>query len=142
MRHGGPGGGMGKMRHAAPARGHAFADPAKIEALKGELRIVPAQDAAWTKYAKAVQDAAAAMKEAHEGVDRDAVRRMGPAERSAFATRMREGAMKQMETVRTAAEALVAGLDETQKAKARQILPGYAFGPGAMHRETSPRHRH
>jgi hypothetical protein len=35
--------------------------------------------------------------------------------------------------VRTAATELLATLDDAQKAKAQQILPGLAFGPGALH---------
>ena len=45
------------MMHGGP--GQTFADPARIDALKAELAITPAQEPAWTKYAKAVQDAAA-----------------------------------------------------------------------------------
>ena len=48
--------GMGHgMKHGNPAL--AFADPARIDELKAELAITPAQEPAWTKYAKAVQDA-------------------------------------------------------------------------------------
>ena len=57
MRHGmmkgmGPG-----MMHGDP--GQTSADPARIDALKAELAITAAQEPAWTKYADAVQDAAA-----------------------------------------------------------------------------------
>src|SRR5437660_12184485 len=45
----GPGGGPG-MKHGAVGPG--FADPARIETLKGELGITPAQEPAWSKYAK------------------------------------------------------------------------------------------
>jgi hypothetical protein len=121
--------GMGPMMHGA--RG-AFADPAQIETLKGELGITATQEAAWGKYAKTVQDAAAAMKTARENVDPSAVSKMAPADRFAFGTKMREQAQKQFEAVRTAANELLAALDDTQKAKASTILPGLAFGPGPM----------
>jgi hypothetical protein len=117
--------GMGPMMHG---RG-AFADPAQIDTLKGELGITATQEAAWGKYAKAVQDAAAAMKTARESVDPSAVSRMTPSDRFAFATKMREQAQKQFEAVSTAANELVAVLDDTQKGKANTILPGLAFGP-------------
>jgi hypothetical protein len=120
--------GMGPMMHA---RG-AFADPAQIETLRGELGITAAQEAAWSKYAKAVQDAAAAMKTARESVDPSAVSGMTPSDRFAFVTRMREQGQKQSEAVRTAANELLAVLDDTQKTKANDILPGLAFGPGPM----------
>jgi hypothetical protein len=118
--------GMGPMMHG---RG-AFADPAQIETLKGELGITAAQETAWSKYAKAVQDAAAAMKTTRETVDPGAVSRMAPADRFAFVTKMREQGQKQFEAVRTAANELLAVLDDTQKTKANDILPGLAFGPG------------
>ena len=41
--------------------------------MKTELGITPAQETAWTKYAKAVQDAATTMKTTREGVDPDAL---------------------------------------------------------------------
>ena len=53
--------GMGPgMMHGGP--GFVFADPAQIDTLKTELGIKPAQEQAWSMYAKAVQDAAASMK--------------------------------------------------------------------------------
>ena len=126
MRHGmGPG-----MMH----EGHrvTFADPARIDALKAELAITPAQEPAWTKYAKAVQDAAATMKTAQEGIDPTAMSKMNPSDRFAFVTKMREQGQKQFGSVKTAADELLATLDATQKAKANDILPGLAFGPGSV----------
>ena len=124
MRHG-PG-----MKHGGP--GLTFADPARIDALKAELAITSAQEPAWTKYAKAVQDAAATMKTARESVDPAAVSKMAPSDRFAFVTKMREQGQKQFGSVKTAADELLATLDATQKAKATDILPGLAFGPGLM----------
>jgi hypothetical protein len=123
--------GMGPgMMHGRP--GGAFADPAQLDTLKGELGITAAQEPAWSKYAKTVQDAAAAMKTVRESVNPSAVRGMSPADRFAFATRMREQGQKQFEAVRTAANELLAALDDAQKAKAGNILPGPALGPGPM----------
>ena len=59
----------GSGNDARERRGLTFADPARIDALKAELAITAAQEPAWTKYAKAVQDAAATMKTARESVD-------------------------------------------------------------------------
>ena len=76
---------------------------------------------------------------------RDAVSKMSPQDRFAFVTKMREQAQKQFETVKTAANELLATLDDTQKAKARETLPGLAsFGPGAMRNAAwrGPQHRH
>ena len=122
--------GMGpRMMHRG---GQTFADPARIDALKAELAITPAQESAWTKYAKAVQDAAATMKRARESVDPDVVTKMSPADRFAFVTKRREQGQAQLGAVKAAAEELLATLDATQKAKATDTLPGLAFGPGQM----------
>ena len=113
--------------------GPTFADPAQIETLKKELAITSAQEPAWTKYAKTVQDSAATMQKAREGIDPDAVSKLSPQGRFATMTKMREQGQKQFETVQTAAKELLATLDDTQKAKAQETLPGLAFGPGMMH---------
>lgn len=133
--------GMGpQMMHGAP--GQTFADPARIDALKAELAITPAQEPAWTKYARAVQDAAATMKTARHNVDTDIVSKMTPADRFAFVTKMREERQTQAEGVKAAAEGLLATLDATQKAKATDILPGLAFGPGQTHGTFAGSHQH
>jgi hypothetical protein len=124
--------GMGPgMMHGGP--GLAVADPAQIDTLKAELGITPAQEQAWSKYAKAVQDAAAAMKTTREGFHPQAVSKMNPADRFAFVTKMREHGQTQFEAVKTAATELLGTLDDSQKAKATDILPGLAaFGPPMM----------
>jgi LTXXQ motif family protein len=118
--------GRGMMGPAGP--GFAFADQAQIDKLKTELAITSAQDAAWTKYAKALQDAAATMK-----ATRESATQANPQDRFPFASKMREQGQKQFEAVKSAANELLATLDDTQKTKAQQILPGLAFGPGMMH---------
>jgi hypothetical protein len=85
------------------------------------------QEAAWTKYTKTVHDAATTMK-----ATRESANPTKPQDRFAFASKMREQGQKQFEAVKTAANELLAKLDDTQKAKAQQILPGLAFGPGPM----------
>jgi hypothetical protein len=114
--------------HGAP--GSTRFDPARIDTLKTELGIAPAQETAWTKYAKTVQDAAAAMTTAREGINPETVTKLTPQERFAAVSKIREQAQKQHEAVQTAATELLATLDDTQKAKAQQILPGLAFGHG------------
>jgi len=133
--HGGMGPGMGRggmgpgMGFGGPA---AFADPAQFDRLKTELGITATQEPAWTKYAKTVQDAAAAMKGARETMNPDTVGKMTPDERYAFATKMREQGQKQFETVKAAADGLLKTLDDSQKAKAETLLPGLAFGHAPM----------
>ncbi|MBR1273328.1 Spy/CpxP family protein refolding chaperone [Bradyrhizobium sp. AUGA SZCCT0283] len=138
----GPGMGAGigpGMMGGAPG---AFADPAQLETLKKELSITAAQEPAWTKYTKAVQDAATTMKTAREGVNPDTLGKLSPQDRFAFVSKMREQGLKQFETVKTAANELLTTLDDTQKAKAQTSLPGLAFGPGAMHAAGGPPFRH
>lgn len=150
MKDMGHGPGMMKGQGMGPGMMHGgggstFADPARIEALKTELGITAAQEQAWSKYAKAVQDAAAATRTAREGVDPQAVSKMTPADRFAFVSKMREQAQKQSDGVRTAANELLATLDSSQKAKAADILPGLdGFGPGMMRGAGmgGPGHRH
>lgn len=129
----GPGmrGQMGPGMRGGP--GFTQFDPAQIETLKKELTVTASQEPAWTKYAKSIQDAAATMKTTRESVDREAVSKMNPQDRFAFVSKMREQGQKQFETVQTAAKELLATLDDTQKAKAQETLPGLAFGPGMMH---------
>jgi LTXXQ motif family protein len=141
MMGGGMHGMMGGMRHGG--QGTAFADPAEIQDLKAELGITAAQEPAWTRYTKALQDAAAAVKSTRESVDRDAVGRMTPQDRFAFVTRMREQAQKQHETLTTAATELLAALDEKQKEIAEDSLPGLVpFGPGTRGAGMGGQHRH
>jgi hypothetical protein len=144
--HGQMGPGMrGQMGPGAMHGGPGFAfDPARLDTLKTELGIKPAQEQAWTKYTKAVQDATTTMKTTRESVNPDAISKLGPQERFAFATKMREQAQKLHETVIAAANELLATLDDAQKAKAQQTLPGLAFGPGPMHAagRRGPQHQH
>lgn len=139
----GMGRGMGPgMMPGGP--GLAFADPTQIESLKKQLDITTAQDAPWSKYVKTLQDAAAAMKATRETVDPATASKMTTQDRIAFVTRIREQALKQFETVKTAADELLATLDDQQKAKALEILPGLAFGPGPMRGAFmgGPQHHH
>ena len=122
---------MGPGMHGGP--GLAFADPARIDALKTQLGITAAQEPARAKYAKAVQDAAAAMKTARADVNPETVSKLTPQERFAFMSKIREQGQKQFEIVQTAANELLATLSDAQKAKAQTSLPGLAFGPGTMH---------
>ena len=107
----------------------AVFDPARLDKLKTEFGITAAQEAAWTKYTKTVQDAATAMQKARADIATEAGK-AGPQGRFAFGTKMREQAQKQFETVKTAANELLTTLDDTQKTKAQATLPGLAFGPG------------
>ena len=139
--------GHGMMKGMGPGMMHGragmgLADPAQLETLKTELQITASQEQAWGKYAKAVQDAAASMKTRRESVDPEAVRKMSPADRYAFVSKMREQAQERFGAVKAAADELLATLDATQKSKAEEILPGLAFGPGPMRGAFAGEHKH
>ena len=134
--HGGQGGGWGPgmmgrgMMGGGWMRGgprFVLADPAQFDDLKKEIGITAAQEPAWTKYTKSVQEAAANMRSLW-----DSAADKPPQDRYAFATQMHEQAQKNQDSVSAAARDLLGGLTEAQKAKAQNILPGLAFGPGPM----------
>jgi hypothetical protein len=143
MMHGmGHGMGSGMMHGMGPGMMHGggssdLPDAVDLRELKAELGIKPAQEQAWTKYAKAVEEAAVAMTTAREGGDRNAVSKMSPADRYAYVSKRREEAQKQFEGVKTAATELLAALDETQKQAAAEVLPGAADTA-----TDEPEHRH
>ena len=132
---------MGQGMRGGP--GFTQFDPARIDTLKTELAITAAQEPAWTKYAKAVQDMAASIKTTRENIDRDAMHKLSEQDRAAFRTQMQEQRQKEFATVQTAAKELLATLDDTQKAKAQDALPGLAFGPGTNRSAgmNGPRHQ-
>jgi len=121
---GGPGGMM---------QGGGFADPSGyLGSLKGELAITVQQDKAWNDYTDVVKATAEQMRAAHEGMFRSMATQSWQQRRDAmdqmFATRQQAYA-----NVHHAATQLIALLDDAQKAKAQQSLPGLAaHGPGMM----------
>ena len=125
----GPGMGAGMMYGGF---GRMFADPGQIDRLKSEIGITPAQEGVWTDYANAVKEAADKMTAMHESMYAEAVRDWSPADRFAFMTSKGEQLHTQFQTVQAAVNKLLATLDDTQKAKAQERLPGLAFGPGMM----------
>lgn len=118
----------GNFERGGPRFG--FADSAQLDALKRDLGITAAQEAAWTKYAKAVEDAETTRRNNRDNIDRDAVRKMTPEDRNAFRQSMQEQRRTQFDAIKTSADELIATLDDAQKQKARQSLPGLAFGYG------------
>jgi hypothetical protein len=103
----GMGHGMMMGQEHGPMMG-GFADPAEhLDAVKKEIGIKPEQQGAWDAYSRIVQETAVAMRKQWQE---------GP------------------EKVRTAAETLMATLDDAQKTKANEMLPGVAgHGPDMRH---------
>lgn len=129
----GPGMMMGMGQSHGPMAG-AFADPAAhLASLKTELAITAQQEPAWDAYAKVVRDAATSMKAQRQGMDMTAMHSMSDQDRQAFMTQMRDQHEKAFEPVKAVAENLLTALDDTQKTKAKEILPGLvSHGPGMM----------
>lgn len=132
--------GMMKGHGMGPMMGRMqgpFGDPAaQLATAKTEIGIKPEQQAAWESYAKVVTDAATAARGQREKINPDTVFKMDAKERQAFITQMQEQRQQNFKTVSAAAETLLAQLDDPQKAKARDVLPGLVaggHGPGAGH---------
>jgi hypothetical protein len=128
----GPGMMHGMMGPGMMGGEQAFADPARMDALKADLAIKPEQEAAWNKYATALKDAAGTMKAAFETAGNDP-KGAAPQDRFAQMTKFHELGQTQFNSVEAAANELLATLDDAQKVKAQESLPGLAFGPGVMH---------
>ena len=121
--HGMMGGHHGMMGGHGP-QGAAFDPSSHFDALKTELAITPAQETAWTEYRTTLEETATAMHAAVEGKAGE--------DPHAFMTEMHAERQKSFETVKAAADKLLASLDETQKTKAEEILPGLASHHGPM----------
>jgi len=130
----GPGMGPGMMmKGRGPMMGN-FGDPAsRLATLKTELDIKLEQTAAWDAYAKVVTATGTEQRDHARHIDPSAMRNMKPEERQQHFTAMQSQREAAQAKVKAAAEALVATLDDTQKAKAGTSLPGLATaGPGTM----------
>lgn len=130
--HGRMGMGPGMMMGKGPGMMGNTADPAaRLATLEGELGIKPEQAAAWGAYAKVVTDTAAGMRSHREHITPDAMQKLDAKAREEFMTNMRKQVTDSQAKVKVAAETLLAKLDDAQKVKARDSLPGLvAAGPG------------
>jgi hypothetical protein len=106
------------------------ADPAELDSIKKEIGITTQQEAAWTKYAAAVKEAADSARKRREGMDAGAARGLSAEDFRKFRDLLIEQRRKEQDTVRAAVDELVKSLDEKQVAVAKEVLPGYAFGSG------------
>jgi hypothetical protein len=116
-------------RHGGMGRGGMFDSAAELDSIKRELNVTAQQEAAWTKYAGAVKEAADAMKTRREAMRAGAARDLSVEDHRKFRDSMMEQRRKEIDAVRAAADELVRSLDEKQVAIAKEVLPGYAFGP-------------
>jgi hypothetical protein len=129
----GPGMMMGMGAGHGEMGGHFGNPAAHLAALKTELGITAQQEAAWDAYAKTVEDTATSMRVQRQGVDMKAMHDLSDKDRQAFMAGMREQHDKAFAGIKAAAEKLQIALDDTQKVKAKEILPGLAaHGPGMM----------
>ena len=115
---------------SGPRRFGGGFDPARLESAKKEIGVTEAQEQVWTKYASTLKEVADARKVRRESMDRDAIRKMSTDEHRKFRDAMIEQRRKEQDSVNAAVDGLVGSLDEKQVAIAKEVLPGYAFGPG------------
>ena len=123
---------MGMMGMRQGAMASAIGDAAHFDTLKTELGITAAQEPAWTAYTKTLQETAASMRGGHENIDMNAIHGMSVEDRQAFVKDMQEQGDTAFATVKAAADKLLAALDDTQKATAKEVLPGLATPGHAM----------
>jgi hypothetical protein len=128
MMHGSQGMGMGRAHMGA-----AVADPAaQLADVKRELAITPEQEPAWETYSKAFLGTIGSLKAQHES-QMAAMHDGTMGDHVAVMATMHAQHQQAFDTVKGAAQALLGALDESQQAKAREILPGLApFHPGMM----------
>ena len=114
------------MRMGQQHMGAGIVDPAtRLAAVKRELSMTAQQESAWETYSKAVLGAAASLRTQHQ--DQMAALHGGSTgDHNAVMARMHEQRQQTFDTIKTAAEALLGALDESQQTKAREILPGLA----------------
>lgn len=111
-----------------PGMGRGF-DPARLESVKKEIGVTEAQEQAWTKYTATLKEVADARKTRRESMDHGAMRRMSTEEHRQFRDAMIQQRRKEQDSVNAAVDELIKSLDEKQVAIAKEVLPGYAFGP-------------
>lgn len=129
-----PGAGAGMMGKG-PGLGRGLTDPTSyLDALKSDLGITPAQEAAWNGYASTVRDVAAQMQGLHQTMY-DAMDTATWQERRDMMNRMFEARQQAFDTVHEAAQKLLPSLTSTQRTRAAMSLPGLGVpGRGMMHR--------
>ena len=126
--------GPGGFQGMGPGAMTAFGPAVSPETLKSELAIKPNQEGAWETYAKVLQDTVLSIQATHQGTDFAAIRSMSLEDRQTLMKQMRAQRQEQIRSLSAAGTTLVAGLDDAQKIRAQQILPGLAApGPGMMH---------
>ncbi len=115
--------------HGPRHSGGAF-NPARLDSVKKELGVTPAQEQAWTKYTSTLKEVADARRARRDSFDRGAISRMSAEEHRKFRDSMIEQRRKEQDSVNAAVDGLVNTLDGKQVAVAKEVLPGYAFGGG------------
>jgi hypothetical protein len=137
---GGPGG-----RGGGPGFGRGMNDPVEyLAALKTELAITPAQDAAWNSYAEVVQTMANQMRAMHANVY-EAMQTATWQERRDMMNAMFQSRTEAHRMVQEAAQKLLPNLNPAQRSQAALKLPGlmpqgrgHGMGQGMMGRGMGP----
>jgi hypothetical protein len=128
----GYGGGPGMMGGAGGGMmGGDWNTGTYLDALKTQLAITPKQEPAWKEYADIVSGVGEQLQSLHQTMFQS----MGTAswqERRTQMNQMFEARQQASDTVHEAATKLMSALNPSQKAQARSILPGLAYGRGMM----------
>jgi hypothetical protein len=121
----GPGWGMhgpgyGMMQRGGPGMGmRGEFDEAKLAEIGAKLNLTTEQKPLWDAYVATVKEVSQGQKALADGLDRDAVRKQSYEEHMAFRDKMRTAMHERATTVFKARDALIAKLDDTQKATLR-----------------------
>lgn len=116
-----------RAAHHGPGPGRAMGDPAEhLKRLKEEIGITDAQSAAWDAYAKVVTETAERVRASMPDRPRHRFMEMSTTDRLAELTKARDAREQAHAQVKTAADALLPVLNDTQKVRALMTLPGLA----------------
>lgn len=127
----GPGMMMGMARGHGPMMGGTADPAAHLAALKTELGIAAQQQAAWDAYAKVLEETGKTMQTQRQGMG--PMHGMSDQDRQTGMPQMRDQHDRAFQAVKAAAEKLLPALDDAQKTKAKDVLPGLAtHGPGML----------
>jgi hypothetical protein len=118
-------GGMMQMLGVVPMRIGSTIEfsEGRLAFLKAELKITEAQTKAWDAFAAALRDNTAKLNEAYKAPDREAVQKMGPAERIALLEKPLAARLDAVKRAQAAIGPLYAALSDDQKKTFDRFVP-------------------
>jgi hypothetical protein len=118
-------GGMMQMLGVVPMRPGQTIEfsEGRLAFLKAELKITEAQTKAWDAFAAALRENTAKLNEAYKAPDREAVQKMGPAERLGWFEKAIAARLDAVKRAQAAIGPLYAALGEDQKKTFDRFVP-------------------